>query len=161
MSMQVRPVENESDWEHAKAIRERVFIEEQDCPPEEEWDQWDATSRHVLGTVDGEPVATARWRTVVDGETIVAKLERFAVLPAHRGEGYGQQLVDYVLRDARQAGFGQFMLHAQAHLEDFYASFGFASVGERFVEAGIPHVKMVKPGAPETAADAASAWGVE
>ena len=159
--MQIRPVESEADWEHAKMIRTRVFIDEQDCPPEEEWDAWDATSRHVLGTVDGEPVATARWRTVADDETIVAKLERFAVLPAHRGEGYGQQLVDYLLRDAQRAGFDHFMLHAQAHLEDFYASFGFESVGERFMEAGISHVKMVKPGTSETAGDASSAWEVE
>lgn len=160
MPMQIRPVENESDWEHAKAIRERVFIEEQDCPPEDEWDQWDATSRHVLGTIDGTPVATARWRTVADGETLVAKLERFAVLPRHRGEGYGRQLVRYVLHDARQAGFDQFVLHAQAHLEHFYASFGFEPVGEPFMEAGISHVKMAKPGGARTAPDAASTWGV-
>jgi predicted GNAT family N-acyltransferase len=149
--MRIRPVESETDWEHAKAIRIRVFIEEQDCPPEEEWDTWDATSRHVLGTVDGEPVATARWRTVADDETLVAKLERFAVLPAHRGQGYGRQLVRYVMRDAQQAGFDRFMLHAQAHLEDFYARFGFESVGEPFTEAGIPHVKMVKHGSAASA----------
>jgi len=159
MSMQIRPVENETDWEHAKRVRTRVFIEEQDCPPEEEWDQWDATSRHVLGTVDGEPVATARWRTVADEEALVAKLERFAVLPAHRGRGYGRQLVRYVLHDAQRAGFDRFMLHAQSHLEDFYADFGFEPVGERFMEAGIPHIKMVKPGLDRTASDAASAWG--
>ena len=144
MSLRIHPVESETAWEHARIIRQRVFIDEQDCPPEEEWDEWDATSRHVLGTVDGEPVATARWRTVADGETLVAKLERFAILPAYRGQGYGRQLVRYVLHDARQAGFDRFMLHAQAHLEAFYASFGFEPVGEPFMEAGISHVKMVK-----------------
>lgn len=142
--MQVKPVESEAEWRQAKAIRRRVFIEEQDCPPEEEWDGLDAVSRHVLGLVDGTPVATARWRTVPYREELVAKLERFAVLPAHRGNGYGRQLVSYVLRDARRAGFDTFVLHAQAHLESFYASFGFERVGEPFAEAGILHVKMVK-----------------
>lgn len=160
MLMQIRPVESETDWEHAKRVRTRVFIEEQDCPPEEEWDQWDATSRHVLGTVDGDPVATARWRTVAHDEALVAKFERFAVLPAHRGRGYGQQLVRYVLHDAQQAGFDRFTLHAQSHLEAFYADFGFEPVGERFMEAGIPHVKMVKPGPHRTTTGAASDWDV-
>ncbi len=145
-AMTITPVGNEAQWAHAKAIRQRVFIEEQDCPPEEEWDEHDATSRHVLGVVDGEPVATARWRTVPYDEALAAKLERFAVLPDHRGQGYGRQLVRYILHDAYRAGFDRFVLHAQAHLEAFYASFGFERVGEPFVEAGIPHVKMVKHG---------------
>jgi predicted GNAT family N-acyltransferase len=148
----VTPVENESEWTHVRAIRRRVFIDEQDCPPEEEWDGLDETSRHVLGTVGGEPVATARWRTVPYDEALAAKLERFAVLPSYRGQGFGRQLVRYVLHDAHRAGFDRFVLHAQAHLEAFYASFGFERVGEPFVEAGIPHVKMVKHGvAPEAA----------
>jgi predicted GNAT family N-acyltransferase len=94
--------------------------------------------------VDGTPVATARWRAVTHDDAIVAKLERFAVLPAHRGNGYGHALVEAVLDDARRAGFDTFLLHAQAHLEDWYASFGFRSTGRRFEEAGIPHVEMVR-----------------
>lgn len=144
MSIRIKPVKNEADWEQARAIRERVFIEEQECPPEEEWDGYDATSRHVIGQVGGTTVATARWRTVPYQEELVAKLERFAVLPEYRGKGYGRALVDYVLNDARRAGFDAFLLHAQAHLEEFYASFGFEAIGGRFMEAGISHVKMVK-----------------
>lgn len=142
--MHIKPVENEEEWEAARAIRERVFIEEQDCSPEEEWDGFDETSRHVLGLVDGEAIATARWRAVPYEEEIVAKLERFAMLPEYRGKGYGRALVKYVLQDARRAGFDTFLLHAQAHLADFYASLGFEQRGERFMEAGIPHVKMVR-----------------
>ena len=150
--LDITPVEDESGWVQAKSIRRRVFIEEQDCPPEEEWDGFDATSRHVLGRVDGTPVATARWRTVPYDEALAAKLERFAVLPDYRGRGYGRQLVRYVLHDAHRAGFDRFVLHAQAHLESFYASFGFERVGEPFSEAGIPHVKMVKRGLASNAA---------
>lgn len=152
MELTITPVESEAEWEHAKAIRRRVFIEEQDCPPDEEWDGLDATSRHVLGMVDGTPVATARWRTVAYGEALAAKLERFAVLPTHRGRGYGRQLVRYVLHDAHRAGFDRFVLHAQEHLEAFYTSFGFERVGAPFSEAGIPHVKMTKRGRPPSSA---------
>lgn len=142
--MEIKPVASQEEWEQACAIREKVFIDEQDCPPDEEWDGWDDRSRHLLGIHDDEPIAVARWRAVPHQEEVVAKLERFAVLSQHRGQGYGRQLVEYALYDARQAGFDTFLLHAQTHLEAFYASLGFETIGEPFEEAGIPHVKMVK-----------------
>jgi predicted GNAT family N-acyltransferase len=142
--MNVIPVRNEDDLQAARDIRTQVFVEEQDCDPEEEWDGHDETSRHVLGIVDGTPVATARWRAVPHGEEVTAKLERFAVRPAHRGKGYGTQLVEAVLDDAKHAGFDTFVLHSQAHLEDWYEQFGFRSTGQCFEEAGIPHVEMIK-----------------
>jgi predicted GNAT family N-acyltransferase len=142
--MDITPVQSDDDWQQARRIREQVFIDEQDCPPEAEWDGHDETSRHVLGRVDGEAVATARWRTVPHGEEIVAKLERFAVLSEHRGQGYGTQLVQHVLNDARRAGFDAFLVHAQAHLEDWYAGLGFTSTGRTFEEVGIPHVEMIR-----------------
>ncbi|PQJ35466.1 GNAT family N-acetyltransferase [Salinibacter sp. 10B] len=143
-SLDIIPVQSNEDWQAVRAIRRQVFIDEQDCPPEEEWDGHDETSRHVVGRVDGQPVATARWRSVAHNKQIVAKLERFAVLAEHRGQGYGTQLVKAVLADARRAGFETFLLHAQAHLEEWYASLGFTSTGHRFEEVGIPHVEMMR-----------------
>jgi predicted GNAT family N-acyltransferase len=140
----VRPISSEDEWLQARDIRERVFIVEQHCPPEEEWDAHDDVSRHFLGFLGGRAVATARWRTVPLDNRIVAKLERFAVLDEVRGEGYGRALVAAVIEDARKAGFDTQMIHAQAHLEPFYAGFGFVRVGHPFDEAGIPHVKMIR-----------------
>lgn len=142
----VRAVRNGREWREVKAIRTRVFIEEQACPPHEEWDEHETSSRQMIGLVDGKPMATARWRTVWHGDRRVAKLERFAVLPEFRGKGYGRSLVEQVMEDARLAGHGDYVIHAQQHLEGFYRSFGFETVGEAFEEAGIPHVKMVKLG---------------
>jgi predicted GNAT family N-acyltransferase len=127
--VQTRTVSSPADWEAVRAVRQRVFVEEQACPPEEEWDEHDATARHLMGIVDGRVVAVARWRVVDFGGAAAAKLERFAVLPEHRGAGLGRRM---------------FVLHAQAHLEDLYASFGFERRGEPFEEAGIPHVKMAR-----------------
>lgn len=146
--MRIRPVGDDHDWEHARAIRTRVFVEEQSCPPEEEWDAYDETSRHFLGVVDGQAAATARWRTVPYAGRLVAKLERVAVLPDFRGRGYGRQLVAALIDDAHRAGFDTCVLHAQAHLEEFYRSFGFETVGEPFYEAGIRHIKMVRTAPP-------------
>ena len=36
------------------------------------------------------------------------------------------------------------VVHAQAYIANLYRQLGFEIVGESFVEAGIPHVKMVK-----------------
>ena len=148
--MEISPVHTESDWEAARAIRQRVFVEEQACPPEEEWDAWDApaargtTCHHLLGTEDGEPVAVARWRPVEFEGAPAAKLERFAVLPEARGRGLGRAMIEAAIREAEAAGFSTLVLHAQAHLEGLYASFGFERVGGVFDEAGIPHVKMAR-----------------
>ena len=138
----------EADWQAVRAVREAVFVREQACPPDEEWDAHDApdlrgaATHHLLGTVAGAPAACARWRTVrLDGHD-AAKLERFAVLVPFRGQGLGREIVAAALADARAAGHTRFALHAQTHLAGFYAGFGFAPVGGLFREAGIEHVKM-------------------
>lgn len=141
----VRDALTDADWEAVRAIREAVFVHEQACPPDEEWDDHDAPDargravHHLLGTVAGEPAACARWRPVAGD---VAKLERFAVLVPFRGDGRGRALVEAALAHARRAGYERFALNAQSHLVGFYASFGFESVGEPFWEAGIEHMKM-------------------
>lgn len=140
----------DADWQAAQHIRHRVFIEEQACLPEEEWDAWDTaeargrTCHHLLGIVDGSPVAVARWRPVEHDGHPAAKLERFAVLPEWRGRGLGRAMIEAAIREAQTAGFTTSVLHAQTYLEDLYTSFGFASVGDVFEEAGIPHIVMVR-----------------
>jgi pyridoxal phosphate enzyme (YggS family) len=135
----VERMTDERDWEAVRALRAAVFIVEQGCPPEEEWDGFDASSVHFIGRCDGAIVATARTRPY----GAFTKLERFAVARTHRGRGLGRTLVAAVIGDARRAGRA-LLLHAQAHLEGFYRSFGFEVVGEPFDEAGIPHVRMTR-----------------
>lgn len=146
-TLTITPVASDADWEAVIGIRTAVFIGEQRCPPEEEWDAYDApeargrTAHHLLARVDGAPAGTARWY-VRDEGTPTVWMGRFAVLPAYRGTGVGRALVARALADARAAGHGRFALHAQAHLAAFYAAFGFAAEGGVFDEVGIPHVKM-------------------
>lgn len=128
-----------------KAIREGVFVQEQQCPPDIEWDEHDlpgSVCTHLIGLVDGVIVATARWRPV---DPSTAKLERFAVVQAWRGKGLGQSLVNQTIDHARLNGFSHLYLHAQAHLERFYYNLGFMPEDNLFYEAGIPHVKMTLP----------------
>jgi predicted GNAT family N-acyltransferase/mannose-6-phosphate isomerase-like protein (cupin superfamily) len=139
-----RQMSAEGDWAAVQYIRTKVFIEEQACPPEEEWDDYESVATHLLGCVYDRPIATARWREYVWKGEPVAKLERFAILKEYRGFGYGRDLVQWTIQQAENAGFSRQLIHAQAHLEKFYNTLGFVAFGEPFDEAGIPHLKMIR-----------------
>ena len=145
MPLTVREVTDAAGWRAVRAIRQAVFVEEQACPPEEEWDAADAAARrgtsthHLLGEAGGQPVACCRWRPLDDG---AAKLERFAVVRDRRGQGLARVLVQAALDHARAAGHRRFVLHAQTRVAGLYRAFGFAAEGAPFEEAGIEHVKM-------------------
>lgn len=118
-------------------IRWLVFVEEQGVPEELEQDEFDAVCWHVLARDSaGQPIATGRLRQ--DG-----RLGRLAVLKPWRGRGVGKALVMWLLALARQKGLDTVHLHAQTQASDFYEWLGFRVVGEPFIEAGIPHCKML------------------
>ncbi len=148
-------VNMDDNWELTQRIREEVFIVEQACEPDEEWDQYDKCSRHLVAMLDGTtPVATARWRSTIYEGISVAKLERIAVPDAFRRRGFGRTIVEALMADARKAGFDCFILHAQPYLIEFYKSLGFSEVGDEFVEAGIPHKLLVSIACRSIGADA-------
>ncbi|MES2809526.1 MAG: GNAT family N-acetyltransferase [Bacteroidota bacterium] len=120
------------------AIRREVFVGEQNCPPELEWEH-EEESVHFIATVDGEPAGAARWRRTDKGH----KLERFAVLKQFRGQGVAQAVVKAVLEDL-PADADYIYLNAQIDAMGLYAKFGFVAEGPQFEEAGIQHFKMVK-----------------
>src|SRR5882757_7492141 len=137
MSVKVNKVYAHDDLEKVFAIRREVFVGEQNCPPELEWEH-EEESNHFLATVDGVPAGASRWRKTDKGY----KLERFAVLKPYRGNGVGQALVQTVLNDL-PADAEYVYLHAQIDAVTLYLRFGFKKVGEQFEEAGIQHFKMV------------------
>jgi len=120
-------------------VRGIVFMEEQGVPFWEEVDEHEFSAVHVLGEIDGEPVAAGRIR--YRGDT--AKLERLAIRPHYRGQGFGHALVDYMMDVIRKNGIHKFLIHAQSHLTDFYGAHGFQVHGNPFEEAGIRHFRMI------------------
>src|ERR1700754_4160717 len=78
--VEVKKVTDPTELEKVFAIRREVFVGEQNCPPELEWENEDV-SHHFLATVDNEPAGASRWRQTDKGY----KLERFAVLSKFRG----------------------------------------------------------------------------
>lgn len=130
-------VTDQENLEKVFAIRREVFVEEQECPPELEW-EFEEESNHFLATICHIPAGACRWRKTDKGY----KLERFAVLKQFRGLGVGQMLVRTVLTDLPEDA-NYIYLHAQLEAIWLYEKFGFQKEGEQFEEAGIQHFKMV------------------
>ncbi|MFI6576564.1 GNAT family N-acetyltransferase [Nocardiopsis sp. NPDC050513] len=138
---QIRLAEDGRDRAAVFVIRGAVFVSEQQVPIEEEWDERDATADHLLALVDGVPVGTVR---LVDQGGGVGVLGRLAVLPKGRGTGTGVALVRAVEDRARERGLTTVELHAQTHALGFYERLGYTAHGAEFLDAGIPHLHMVR-----------------
>ena len=123
--------------EHAFAIRHKVFVIGQNCPEDLEY-EFEEECTHFLLLENNIPLATARHRKTKKG----VKLERFAVLEAARGKGYGMQILKAILEDLKDKQVLKYM-HAQEQVIPFYEKVGFIKMGDLFEEAGIMHYKMV------------------
>ncbi len=136
--IKISKITDTENLEKVFAIRREVFVDEQNCPPELEW-EFEDESNHFLATVNGVPAGASRWRKTDKGY----KLERFAVLKAHRGQGVAQALVTAVLKDLPPDA-DYVYLHAQIQAVPLYEKFNFQKTGPMFEEADIQHFKMVK-----------------
>lgn len=70
---------------------------------------------------------------------------RVATAPEHRGKGFAHRLVGAVLE---AHGSDPVLLHAQEYVAGLYRRSGFEVFGSPYVEAGIGHVGMYRPGRP-------------
>ena len=121
--------------EHAKLIREQVFIQEQHISDEDEWDAQDPISEHFMVYLDGQPVATARLLPT-------HKLGRVAVLKSYRGQGIGEALIHDVIAKAQQQKRPFVKLSSQVHAVGFYSQLGFETQGQPYMDCDIPHIDM-------------------
>ena len=135
MSLFVRLADWNSDYDTIRSIRNQVFVEEQGVPPEIEWDEYETSAQHFLVFHRDKAVGTGR----LTGE---GKIGRMAILSDARGLGAGLQLLRFICKFARAEGQKQVYLNAQTHAIPFYAKAAFQPVGDEFMEANIPHVRM-------------------
>ena len=140
-SPQIKTVKYRDEIAAIKNIRTQVFQQEQGVSAELEFDGLDLEATHFLAYIDNKPVGTARIRKI-DAET--AKIERLAVLPLARKQGIGKQLMFAALKAIALQNKTTVIVHAQEYIAPLYQQLGFETVGEKFSEAGINHVKMVK-----------------
>lgn len=131
------------DLYDALALRCRVFILEQGAYLDP--DGLDRQAWHLLGRDDAGTLQ-AYLRVVDPGHKYAEpSLGRVLTSPEVRGTGVGRALVaEGVARcDVHFAGQAN-RISAQAHLQRFYGQWGFAAVGEPYLEDNIPHVQMLR-----------------
>lgn len=138
--MNVVQVKNESQMKDAYHVRSEVFINEQNVPPEIEVDEHESGAIHFVGYLEEEPIAASRLRTVDD----YCKLERICVLKEYRGKHYGIQMIQEMEKYLADHQINKAKLNAQTHAEQFYKRLGYETISDEFMDAGIPHVTMVK-----------------
>jgi predicted GNAT family N-acyltransferase len=138
-----RVVTNDADLDAAFAVRRAVFVDEQHVREDEEFDAHDAAATHFVVVVHGVVVGTARLRRVPasegDARGVRGKIERVAVLAAHRKSGAGRALLLVAHEVARQWGMSEVFLAAQVDAIPFYERVGYEVYGDEFVQERIRH----------------------
>ena len=132
----VEPADYSVDFKDLRAVREPVFVVEQNVPLELEWDDLDPHCHHVIARDNQhQPIGTGR---LTPDHTI----GRMAVVREWRGKGVGDALLQALIEKARELGWTEVSLHSQVDAIGFYEKSGFSVYGERYMEAGIPHQSM-------------------
>ncbi|WP_138416386.1 GNAT family N-acetyltransferase [Aquibacillus sediminis] len=138
--MEVKIVTTEQQQQDAYHVRNTVFVDEQNVPPDLEIDDLEDQAIHFVGYQDKQPIAAGRIRLVED----YGKLERVCVLKEFRGKSLGKKIIQEMERMIAEKGQAKAKLNAQTHAESFYKSLGYQTISEEFMDAGIPHVTMIK-----------------
>ena len=136
-SISVRVADWQKDNADLRRIREKVFIAEQAVPPELEWDNEDAQAVHFLAYEGDYAIGTAR--LLPDGQ-----IGRVSVLKDWRGLNVGDALLAAVIAEAERRGLHEQRLSAQVQATPFYERHGFRVLSEEYLDAGIPHVDMLR-----------------
>ena len=123
------------------SIRAAVYIGEQVCPYDEEYDGNDFCATHLIGYVGDEPAGCLRIRYFAD----FAKLERLAVRHEYRGLGLGSRIVKAGIELCRIKGYETLYAHPQERLLPLWKSFGFEVLDDSapFVFSDFRYVETV------------------
>jgi ElaA protein len=124
-------------------LRSQVFVVEQDCVYQDV-DGKDHKALHVIGKIDNTIIAYTR--IFKPGDYFKeASIGRVVVSKTFRHLNYGHQLMISSI-EAVEMSFNtkEIKLSAQKYLEKFYNNLGFKTIGESYLEDGIPHIAMIK-----------------
>jgi predicted GNAT family N-acyltransferase len=119
--LSVEIVRDLADFMKVVAIRASVFLAEQDCPYEEEFDNNDLSSLHLIAYLRGEPVATLRVRWFAN----FAKIERVCVMKHVRGGAVVKLMIETAVDVISRKGYTLAIGYIQKRLAPFWKQLGF------------------------------------
>jgi predicted GNAT family N-acyltransferase len=117
----VEIVRDLADFMKVVAIRASVFLAEQDCPYDEEFDNNDLSSLHLIAYLRGEPVATLRIRFFAG----FAKIERVCVMKHVRGGALVKLMIETAVDVIARKGYTLAIGYIQKRLVPFWKQLGF------------------------------------
>jgi predicted GNAT family N-acyltransferase len=137
----VRVARTMDDFMRAAVLRGAVFLGEQNCPYDEEFDGNDFTATHFVGYFGNEPAGCLRIRYFAD----FAKLERLVVRKEFRGRGLARGLVKSAVEFCRIKGYTRISCYAQKRLTTFWNKCGFSICDGRpeLVFSDFEYIEMV------------------
>ena len=141
--LRVQIVREESDLQACYNLRFEVFVEEQKVPFDLEKDEEDSNASHFLLSFKDDPVGVGRVVFGQSKEGRIAEVGRIAILKNFRSRGFGKELMREIVSYCKKSGAEEIVLGAQEHALGFYEKLGFEVVGDRYIDANIPHFKMV------------------
>jgi ElaA protein len=126
-------------------LRVEVFVVEQACPyPELDGRDLLADTRHFwLEKADGEVICTLRLMEEHPGGGKSFRIGRVCTKRNSRGQGHTTRLLRAALAEV---GDYPCRINAQTYLQEMYAHHGFIRDGDEFLDDGVPHVPMLRPG---------------
>lgn len=124
-------------------LRSDIFVVEQDCVYLD-LDGKDEKAIHVIGLKDAKVVAYTR--IFKPGDYFdQASIGRVAVHKEYRKYGYGKVIIQESIKAVKELfNTNEILISAQAYLEKFYNDLGFKTIGDGYLEDGIPHIRMIK-----------------
>ncbi|QMU63394.1 MAG: GNAT family N-acetyltransferase [Flavobacteriaceae bacterium] len=124
-------------------LRSEVFVVEQNCIYQD-IDNKDSIAFHMFGIKEEEIITYARIFDAGDYFDFPS-IGRILVKKEHRKQAYGHQLIAasiaYIEKSFKEKTI---LISAQTYLTKFYNSFGFVVQGNKYLEDGIPHIKMLR-----------------
>lgn len=142
MNIEYRIIEvNSSDYNKELELRDQVLRKPIGRSIKEDPIHLEVKDCHIGAFLGDRIVATLMLVKISETET---KMRQVAVDREYQGLGIGAMMVKFAEEKALNLGYKKISLHGRKHVELFYTKLGYTTVGDEFIEVGMPHVAMFK-----------------
>jgi len=127
-------------------LRNEIFVVEQNCVFQDA-DNKDPLSHHLMGWEGDLLVAYSRVIPPGVAYDSFPSIGRVVTSMKVRRTGAGKLLMQQSIEELQKLfGMVPIKLGAQLYLKKFYESLGFSQSSDIYLEDGIPHIEMIRPG---------------
>jgi len=129
-------------YRKAFELRHMLFFAPHGLPREIVNDEAENKSTHMAISDDSKLIAYGR---ITELESGCFQISQMVVCPKFQSQGYGTQLLNAIVRIAKNKGAKKIVLNARTTAIGLYRKQGFREVGAVFNSdcTGVPHIKMV------------------